>query len=162
MRNQVRGSRGERTDAPGAGHEPGFPLPVPAGAENDGDLDQGLGAVGDDPAAEDGYDDELTDVATLFCPDCSRPIAVPDGAERLPGHALCATPWDPFGLTVCAGSGRPVADARPLDGGTGDAEPEFAVLRALPAGLDWRTQPFSHVGGPGSRPLRASAARLAA
>lgn len=27
------------------------------------------------------------------------------------------------------------------------------MLLTLPQTLDWRTQPFSHVGGPGSRPI---------
>lgn len=159
MRNQVRGNRGERPDSPsGEGHEPGLPLPGPASAAGTGDLDvPDLG----DAVAEDVFDDELPDVVRLFCPDCSRPIAVLEGEERLPRHAVCASPWNPFGLTVCGGSGRAVTEARPLDGLAGDT-PELAVLLTLPAGLDWRTQPFSHVGGPGSRPMRASATGLAA
>jgi len=164
MRNQVRGIRGERSASSlGEGHESGLPLPVLAGIEGAGDLDApDLEVIAADADAEEAYDDELADVAGLFCPDCARPIAVPNGSERLPEHALCPTPWNPFGLTVCGGSGRPVADGKPLDGDADTAEPEFAVLLALPAGLDWRTQPFSHVGGPGSRPMRASATRLAA
>lgn len=43
-----------------------------------------------------------------------------------------------------------------------DQEQELATLLTLPAELDWRTQPFSHVGGPGSRPFRMPAPRLAA
>jgi len=119
------------------------------------DLDE-LAAVADDEAA----DDEL-DVRRLTCPDCGRPITVLETAERLPEHALCPTPWDPFGLTVCAGSGRAVAEALPpvlveLPGARREG-PDFGTVLALPAGLDWRTQPFSHVGGPGSRPIRVPA-----
>ncbi|SEN85551.1 hypothetical protein [Actinacidiphila rubida] len=161
MRNQVRGNRGERSDSPsGATREAGLPLFAPAAVELDT-------ADRDDVLAEDLFEDELLDVARLFCPDCSQPIAVLDDEDRLPEHAVCPTPWNPFGLTVCGGSGRPVAEGlpldegRPLDGAAGDA-PEFAVLLALPAGLDWRTQPFSHVGGPGSRPVRLVVPALAA
>ena len=163
MRNQVRGSRGERTDSSfGEGHEPELPIVVHFGAENAQDTADGgdtedtvNAAVAGAGDAEDAFDDELGEAVRLSCPDCSRPIAVLPDEDRLPEHALCPTPWNPFGLTVCAGSGRPVAEALPLDDGTGDDEPELAVLLTLPAGLDWRTQPFSHVGGPGSRPMRA-------
>nr|WP_245795916.1 hypothetical protein [Actinacidiphila alni] len=86
------------------------------------------------------------------CPACARPIAVFSDEDRLPVHALCPTPWNPFGLTVCAGSGRPMTEARPA-GVDGLAVPQELGLLALPDTLDWRTQPFSHVGGPGSRPF---------
>ncbi|MBY8881021.1 hypothetical protein [Actinacidiphila acidipaludis] len=153
MRNQVRGSRGERTDSSfGEGQGPELTLSARiVGVDTDTDTD-----------AEDAFDDDLGEAVRLACPDCARPIAVLPDEDRLPEHALCPTPWNPFGLTVCGGSGRPVAEARPLDDGADGDEPEFAVLLALPAGLDWRTQPFSHVGGPGSRPLRARATGLAA
>ncbi|MBT2447385.1 hypothetical protein J7F03_09915 [Streptomyces sp. ISL-43] len=93
------------------------------------------------------------------CPDCGQSIALVAGEEYLPQHALCLTPWNPFGLTVCAGTGRPASDALPTLGfGTDEAqELEPVVHLALPQGLDWRTQPFSHVGGPGSRPVRTPA-----
>ena len=105
------------------------------------------------PASVRDADDDVYDIFRVHCPDCARPIALLDGEETLPEHALCASLWNPFGLTVCAGSGRTVADARPLDE-DGAAEQDVAVLLTLPVGLDWRTQPFSHVGGPGSQPRR--------
>ncbi|MEE1928968.1 hypothetical protein V1J52_12405 [Streptomyces sp. TRM 70351] len=105
---------------------------------------------------EDLY--ESLEIYRVLCPDCAAPIALLADEETLPEHALCPTPWDPFGLTVCQGSGRAAATARPA----GDGEPQeqdAAALLTLPAGLDWRTQPFSHAGGPGSRPVRRAPAR---
>lgn len=99
-------------------------------------------------------DDEVYEIFRVHCPACSRPIALLADEETLPEHALCSSPWNPFGLTVCAGSGRSVTDAEPVDGDEGAAEQDVAVLLTLPAGLNWRTQPFSHAGGPGSRPMR--------
>lgn len=148
MRNHVRNSRGERTStAFEEGHERDVALAAPLDEADD---------------SEEFLDEDLGDVVRLRCPDCGQPIAVLEDEDRLPEHALCPTPWNPFGLTVCAGSGRAVADARPLDVREAAQEQELAVLLALPAGLDWRTQPFSHVGGPGSRPLRVPEQRLAA
>ncbi|MDI5966110.1 hypothetical protein POF50_021750 [Streptomyces sp. SL13] len=115
-------------------------------------------ADGDEAYAESTAATDVEDVYDIFrvhCPDCARPIALLEGEERLPEHAQCSSPWNPFGLTVCAGSGRTVTDARPLDEEGAEAQ-DAAVLLTLPAGLDWRTQPFSHAGGPGSRPLRAA------
>jgi hypothetical protein len=150
MRQHVRNSRSERTQpAFEEGDERDAFAPLLDEAEETDDPDELL-------------DEEFTDVVRLTCPDCRQPIAVLEGEERLPEHALCPTPWNPFGLTVCAGSGRAVTEAPPLDGAEPGAEQEFGVLLALPAGLDWRTQPFSHVGGPGSRPLPAPARKLAA
>lgn len=118
---------------------------------------------------ESGYaaDDDYLEYAEGFeihhatCPDCGQSIALVADEEFLPEHALCLTPWNPFGLTVCAGTGRPASDALPTLGFGGDEaqEPELepVVHLALPQGLDWRTQPFSHVGGPGSRPVRTPA-----
>ncbi|MFI6000943.1 hypothetical protein ACIA98_11030 [Streptomyces sp. NPDC051366] len=96
-----------------------------------------------------------------ICPDCGQPIALVADEEYLPEHALCLTPWNPFGLTVCAGTGRPASEALPTVG-MGLEEPQEleVVLLDLPQGLDWRTQPFSHVGGPGSRPVRMPAPTL--
>lgn len=105
------------------------------------------------------YDAEGFEIHHATCPDCGQSIALVADEEFLPEHALCLTPWNPFGLTVCAGTGRPASDALPtLDFGGGEApELEPVVHLALPQGLDWRTQPFSHVGGPGSRPVRMPA-----
>lgn len=175
MRNHVRHSRGERGTSAFEEGEAREPLPVPlltglaapggAAAGDGADDESGSGddvlfALPDDDADE-AFEDELADVVRLSCPDCGRPIAVVADRDTLPQHAVCPTPWDPFGLTVCPGSGRAVADARPLDAGQ-DEPQERVVLLTLPAGLDWRTQPFSHVGGPGSRPMRVPPQRLAA
>ncbi|MFF4321680.1 hypothetical protein [Streptomyces sp. NPDC001568] len=109
---------------------------------------------------DDHLESEDFDVHHAVCPDCAQSIALVADEERLPQHALCLTPWNPFGLTVCAGTGRPVADALPILGLLQSEQQELeAVVRIdLPQGLDWRTQPFSHVGGPGSRPVRWAAA----
>lgn len=108
--------------------------------------------------AADGTDTvetyETYEIFRVDCPDCGQPIALLADEERLPEHALCPTRWDPFGLTVCPGTGRNAADAAPADGSRGTHEEDVAALLTLPEGLDWRKQPFSHVGGPGSRPLR--------
>jgi hypothetical protein len=159
MRNHVRHSRSERSESSfeeGEAREPLVPLSgVP-------DLEDTATDTEDALDADEAFEDELLDVVRLSCPDCGRPIAVLEDAEDLPEHALCPTPWNPFGLTVCPGSGRAVAEARPLDSAQAAQQQEIALLLTLPAGLDWRTQPFSHVGGPGSRPLRMPAQGLAA
>ncbi|WP_411106593.1 hypothetical protein [Streptomyces sp. cmx-4-9] len=110
----------------------------------------------------DGLEDaEGFEIHHAICPDCSQSIALFADEEYLPQHALCLTPWNPFGLTVCAGTGRPAGDALPAAGTSrpheGAPELDAVVMLSLPQGLDWRTQPFSHVGGPGSRPVRAMA-----
>ncbi|MEV8537080.1 hypothetical protein [Streptomyces sp. NPDC051211] len=100
---------------------------------------------------------EFFEIHHATCPDCGQSIALVADEEHLPEHALCLTPWNPFGLTVCAGTGRPVSDALPVIGAAEPQELEPVVVLTLPQGLDWRTQPFSHVGGPGSRPVRVPA-----
>ncbi|OXY90380.1 hypothetical protein [Streptomyces diastatochromogenes] len=105
----------------------------------------------------DAYD--TFEMYRVICPDCAQPIALLADEEILPEHALCASPWNPFGLTVCAGTGRAAADARPADESVEPQEQDTALLLTLPQGLNWRTQPFSHVGGPGSRPMRVPAMR---
>ncbi|GKQ40102.1 hypothetical protein [Streptomyces sp. A012304] len=108
-----------------------------------------------DEAGEfDTYD--TFEMYRVICPDCAQPIALLADEEVLPEHALCASPWNPFGLTVCAGTGRAAGEARPADESFAPQEQDTALLLTLPQGLDWRTQPFSHVGGPGSRPMRVS------
>ncbi|RST11482.1 hypothetical protein E2C00_26625 [Streptomyces sp. WAC05374] len=106
-------------------------------------------------------DDELDtydtfEMVRVICPDCSQPIALLADEDVLPEHALCPTPWNPFVLTVCTGTGRAASDARPADESLELQEQDTALLLTLPQGLDWRTQPFSHVGGPGSRPIKAA------
>nr|WP_249375127.1 hypothetical protein [Streptomyces sp. I05A-00742] len=90
----------------------------------------------------------------VTCPDCARPIALLADEDELPEHALCPSPWNPFGLTVCPGSGRAVEDAELSGEDEGALELDTALLLTLPESLDWRTQPFSHIGGPGARPVR--------
>ncbi|MEU8470753.1 hypothetical protein AB0F30_23120 [Streptomyces sp. NPDC029006] len=121
--------------------------PEPEGVEPDDLFDEEL----------DAYD--TFEMYRVICPDCAQPIALLADEEVLPEHALCASPWNPFGLTVCAGTGRAAADARPADESCEPQEQDTALLLTLPQGLDWRTQPFSHVGGPGSRPMRVPAMR---
>ncbi|MFC8373276.1 hypothetical protein [Streptomyces sp. NPDC057238] len=105
----------------------------------------------------DAYD--TFEMYRVVCPDCAQPIALLADEDTLPEHALCASPWNPFGLTVCAGTGRRATEARPADESVTPQEQDTALLLTLPQGLDWRTQPFSHVGGPGSRPIRVPAMR---
>ncbi|NBM18371.1 hypothetical protein [Streptomyces sp. GC420] len=108
-------------------------------------------------SAEDEIDPDAYDTFEMFrvlCPDCQQPIALLAEEDVLPEHAKCPTPWNPFGLQVCAGSGRPVDSTRPADESFEVQEQDTALLLTLPQGLDWRMQPFSHVGGPGSRPMR--------
>ncbi|MBV2354552.1 hypothetical protein KUM39_09285 [Streptomyces sp. J2-1] len=117
---------------------------------------------GVDPDAFDGDGLDAYDTFEMYrvvCPDCAQPIALLADEEELPEHALCASPWNPFGLTVCAGTGRAASEARPADESFTPQEQDTALLLTLPQGLDWRTQPFSHVGGPGSRPMRVPVMR---
>ncbi|MFG2785273.1 hypothetical protein ACGFY7_46605 [Streptomyces prunicolor] len=126
--------------------------PQPEGVESDSD---------DFDADElDAYD--TFEMFRVICPDCVQPIALLADEEVLPEHALCASPWNPFGLTVCAGTGREASDARSADESAEPQEQDTALLLTLPQGLDWRTQPFSHVGGPSSRPMRVPDMRRAA
>ncbi|MCX5522782.1 hypothetical protein AB0L47_23710 [Streptomyces bobili] len=132
---------------------------VPEGVEPDGfDGPDGFDDENGDHADEfDAYD--TLEMYRVICPDCAQPIALLADEEILPEHALCASPWNPFGLTVCAGTGRTADEARPADESVEPQEQETALLLTLPQGLDWRTQPFSHVGGPASRPMRVPAMR---
>jgi hypothetical protein len=120
--------------------------PEPEGVEPD--------AYDDEPDAYDTFE-----MYRVICPDCAQPIALLADEEVLPEHALCASPWNPFGLTVCAGTGRAASEARPADESVEPQEQDTALLLTLPQGLDWRTQPFSHAGGPGSRPIRVPVMR---
>ncbi|MEU8522166.1 hypothetical protein [Streptomyces sp. NBC_01216] len=108
----------------------------------------------------DAYD--TFEMFRVVCPDCAQPIALLADEDALPEHALCPTPWNPFVLTVCTGTGRAASDARAADESLEPQEQHTALLLTLPQGLDWRKQPFSHVGGPGSRPIRMSQMRRAA
>ncbi|MFB7918977.1 hypothetical protein [Streptomyces sp. NPDC056061] len=112
-----------------------------------------------DPA-EDAVPDmyDTFEMYRVICPDCTRPIALLADEDVLPEHALCPTPWNPFVLQVCAGTGRAVSRTQPADESLDLQEQDTGLLLTLPQGLDWRMQPFSHAGGPGSRPLRRAAA----
>ncbi|MDX2916460.1 MULTISPECIES: hypothetical protein [Streptomyces] len=104
---------------------------------------------------DDGFDAyDMFEMVRVVCPDCAQPIALLADEDVLPEHARCPTPWNPFVLTVCAGTGRVASEARPADETLELQEQEAGLLLTLPQGLDWRMQPFSHAGGPGSRPLR--------
>ncbi|WP_225813252.1 hypothetical protein [Streptomyces spinosus] len=127
-------------------HRQSVAEPEPEGVEAD--------AFDEEPDACDTFE-----MYRVICPDCAQPIALLADEEVLPEHALCASPWNPFGLTVCAGTGRAAADARPADESFEPQEQDTALLLTLPQGLNWRTQPFSHVGGPGSRPMRVPSMR---
>lgn len=115
---------------------------------------------GDSDVPSPGQGDETYEMFRVTCPDCARPIALLAAERVLPEHALCPSPWNPFGLTVCPGAGRAVEEAAPPDESSDVREQDVAALLTLPESLDWRTQPFSHVGGPGSRPLRVPRQRL--
>ncbi|MFJ1771563.1 hypothetical protein ACIOFQ_15310 [[Kitasatospora] papulosa] len=106
----------------------------------------------DEDTILDAYD--TFEMYRVICPDCSQPIALLADEDVLPEHALCATRWNPFVLTVCPGTNRDASLALPADESLEAQEQETALLLTLPQGLDWRMQPFSHAGGPGSRPLR--------
>lgn len=115
-------------------------------------------------SADDGaYDPfDTFEIYRVTCPDCHQPIALLADEDALPEHALCATPWNPFGLTVCQGSGRPVSEAPETEDELDAQERDAAVLLTLPETLDWRRQPFSHIGGPGTRPIRVPQMRHSA
>ncbi|MFC7221102.1 hypothetical protein ACFQLX_23510 [Streptomyces polyrhachis] len=113
--------------------------------------------IWDEGGAVDAVDDEPLDTYEMFrvtCPDCAQPIALLDGEGQLPGHARLVTPWNPFDLTVCEGSGRALAQVEAWGDVPEEREDRAAVVLTLPEELDWRRQPFSHAGGPGSQPIR--------
>ncbi|MFD7919361.1 hypothetical protein ACFV3R_09070 [Streptomyces sp. NPDC059740] len=109
--------------------------------------------------AETPDDFDTWEMYRVSCPDCGQSLALLADEEVLPEHALCPSPWNPFVLTVCPGAGRRAADAPPVDDSLRAHEQDTDLLLTLPEGLDWRTQPFSHAGGPGSRPTRVCAPR---
>ncbi|CAO0826669.1 putative protein OS=Streptomyces microflavus OX=1919 GN=G3I39_33810 PE=4 SV=1 [Streptomyces microflavus] len=89
-----------------------------------------------------------------YVPDCARPIALLADEDVLPEHARCPTPWNPFVLTVCSGTGRVVADARPADETLEPQEQEAALLLTLPRDSTGGCSPSRTPAAPGSRPLR--------
>ncbi|WP_406482309.1 hypothetical protein [Streptomyces platensis] len=114
------------------------------------------GLSGDD-GAYDSFD--TYEIYRVTCPDCLQPIALLADEDTLPEHALCASPWNPFGLTVCQGSGRAASEAPESEDTLDAQEQDVAMLLTLPESLDWRRQPFSHIGGPGTRPVRVPGMR---
>jgi hypothetical protein len=109
-------------------------------------------AAVEESVAAEPYESDIYEIFRVTCPDCGQPIALLAEEERLPEHGLCASPLDPFGLTVCQGSGRGASEAASLGVELGHAH-DVAALLTLPAGLDWRMQPFSHAGRYGARPV---------
>lgn len=86
----------------------------------------------DDDGSADAYD--MFEMVRVICPDCAQPIALLADEDVLPEHARCPTPWNPFVLTVCAGTGRGVSDARPADETLELQEQEAGLLLTLPRG----------------------------
>ncbi|WP_230423240.1 hypothetical protein [Streptomyces radicis] len=93
-----------------------------------------------DPADDEGDADPVR----VVCSDCARPIALVGSGEQIPEHALCPTPWNPFGLTLCPGSGRAVSGDGAAVAPEAPTGGDTTALVALPESLDWRLQPFSH------------------
>ncbi|SFC90012.1 hypothetical protein [Streptomyces aidingensis] len=96
------------------------------------------------PAGSAEEDETPADAVRVKCADCGQSIAVAEPGGPLPRHATCPARWNPFGLTVCAGSGRSVS-AEEFEAGARQPAPRHEpAARALPESLDWRLQPFSH------------------
>lgn len=104
----------------------------------------------------DSYD--TFEMYRVVCPDCAQPIALLADEDALPEHALCPSP----GTRSCCRCVPVRVRRRRRRGLTDDTfdaqEQDTALLLTLPQGLDWRTQPFSHVGGPASRPVKIARA----
>ncbi|MFI6586388.1 hypothetical protein [Embleya sp. NPDC050493] len=82
------------------------------------------------------------------CPQCGVVLVAADADDGsvVPDHAVCPSAQDPFGIRACPGSGTAFGDpvhraADPTSPAPAPARPPVTVL---PAGLDWRAQPFSH------------------
>ncbi len=94
---------------------------------------------GTDPGEADTWE-----IIRVHCPECDRPIALLGDEERLPQHAVLPTAWNPFSPALCPGSGASADDLAEVDLPADTVAPGLEGLLALPAALDWRTQPFSH------------------
>ncbi|MFI6447651.1 hypothetical protein [Kitasatospora sp. NPDC050543] len=116
-------------------------------------------AYGPTPGADPGEADTW-EIIRVHCPACDRPIALVGDEERLPQHAVLPTAWHPFSPALCAGSGAPTDDLPEVDLAADSVAPGLEDLLALPAALDWRTQPFSHAFG--HSPVHTPAARVPA
>lgn len=106
---------------------------------------------GTDPGEADTWE-----IFRVHCPACRRPIALVGDEERLPQHAVLPTAWHPFSPALCPGSGAPTDDLAEVDAPADAPAPGLDGLLALPAELDWRTQPFSHAVA--HRPVRVAPA----
>ncbi|MDH6577720.1 hypothetical protein [Kitasatospora sp. MAP5-34] len=118
-------------------------------AENDELLDAEY--PGDYPGVDPG-EMETWEIFRVHCPECDRPIALVGDEERLPQHAVLPTAWHPFSPALCPGSGAPADGLAECDSPDHSTAPGLEALLTPPPALDWRTQPFSHAGGPGSVP----------
>lgn len=98
---------------------------------------------GPTPGADPGEGDTW-EIIRVHCPECDRPIALVGDEERLPQHAVLPTAWNPFSPALCPGSDAPADDLAEVDLPEDSLAPGLEGLLALPAALDWRTQPFSH------------------
>ncbi|MGC0415834.1 hypothetical protein [Embleya sp. AB8] len=82
------------------------------------------------------------------CPECGVVLGVDPDADgsAVPEHAVCTSAWDPFGVRRCPGSGAGFADPGELPAVAPLLLPLplASPVTVLPAGLDWRAQPFSH------------------
>ncbi|MFD0257276.1 hypothetical protein ACFXKJ_20615 [Kitasatospora indigofera] len=113
---------------------------------------------GTDPGEADTWE-----IIRVHCPECDRPIALLGDEERLPQHAVLPTAWHPFSPALCPGSGVPADDLAEIDAPEDTVAPGLEGLLALPAALDWRTQPFSHavahspVKAAGAQPVASAA-----
>ncbi|MYS83126.1 hypothetical protein [Embleya scabrispora] len=99
-----------------------------------------------DDAFEPDPDADRSTGERRACPRCGVVLvaAGADDASVVPDHAVCPSARDPFGIRACPGSGTAFGD--PVDRAADPTSPAPArsVVTVLPAGLDWRAQPFSH------------------
>jgi hypothetical protein len=106
---------------------------------------------GDYPGTDPGEMDTW-EIFRVHCPECDRPIALVGDEERLPQHAVLPTAWHPFSPALCPGSGASADELAECDAPEHAGDPDLDALLAPRTAFDWRTQPFSHAGGPGSVP----------
>ncbi|MET7297732.1 hypothetical protein [Embleya sp. NPDC005575] len=80
------------------------------------------------------------------CPQCGVVLVAvgADDASVVPDHAVCPSARDPFGIRACPGSGTVFGDPVDRVAGRTPPAPKRPAVTVLPAGLDWRAQPFSH------------------
>ncbi|MFE9423239.1 hypothetical protein ACFYNO_09760 [Kitasatospora sp. NPDC006697] len=98
----------------------------------------------DSAAGVEPGETETWDLVRVDCPECHRAIALVGDEEQLPQHAVLRQAWHPFSPALCPGSGVPTEELALVEPEAGKPADALAALLTLPAGLDWRTQPFSH------------------